>query len=230
MTGLPATGWLPAACVGVAIAVCAGPIAHRAAARAHEEVVTPTSNDSDNPPRTSGPLQPTWLLSLIGASAAVLIAARFGWSPALPAYLVLVAVTAPLSAIDLAVHKLPDRILGPAAVTTIGLLGLAEIHAGTWHGIARALTAALLLAVVFLVVAIAAGGSFGLGDVKLLALSGLYLGYLGWRQVVVGLFATFVAAAVVGVGIAIRTRRLAGSPVVLGPAILGGTLLSLLIS
>lgn len=226
MMGLPASGWLPAVCVGVVIALGAGPAAHCAAARAREEVVTPTAVDS--PPRTSGPLLPTWLLSLIGASAAVLVAVRFGWSPALPAYLVLVVVTAPLSAIDVAVHKLPDRILAPAAVVTIGLFGVAAIHAGTWHGIGRALLAALLLAMVFLVLAIAAGGSFGLGDVKLLALSGLYLGYLGWRQVVVGVFATFLVAAVVG--IAIHARRLAGTSVVLGPAILGGTLLSLLVS
>jgi leader peptidase (prepilin peptidase)/N-methyltransferase len=228
VTGLPATGWLPAACVGVAIAIGIGPAAYRAAAGAREALATTTVKDGT--PRVLGPLLPTWLLSLFGAGAGMLVAVRFGWSPVLPAYLILAAITPPLSAIDLAVHKLPDRILAPATVATSGLFGVAAMHAGTWHGIERALMAAFLLAAVFLVLAIAAGGSFGLGDVKLLALTGLYLGYSGWRQVFIGVFATFLIAALAGIGIAIHARRLVGTSVALGPAILSGTLLSLLVS
>jgi leader peptidase (prepilin peptidase)/N-methyltransferase len=154
---------------------------------------------------------------------------RVGWSVELPAYLVLVAVTAPLTAVDLTVRKLPDRLLVPAAAAAIGLLAVAAVREGTWHAVGRALLAALLLAVIFLALAIAAGGSFGLGDVKLLAVSGLYLGYLGWRQVVAGVFATFLIAALAGVGVAIHTRQFAATTIALGPAILGGTLVSLLV-
>ena len=67
----------------------------------------------------------------------------------------------------------------------------------------------------------------GFGDVKLAALLGLYLGWLGWSSVAVGAFAGFLLGGVVGVAL-IVARRGAGrkSRIPFGPFMLAGAFLA----
>ena len=97
-----------------------------------------------------------------------------------------------LVALDLACHRLPDIVTVPtAAVLVVGLL-LASVETGSWSGLGRALLAGLILGAVFLVLALISPRSLGLGDVKLAALLGLFLGWFGWPAVAVGVIATFL--------------------------------------
>jgi leader peptidase (prepilin peptidase) / N-methyltransferase len=107
----------------------------------------------------------------------------------------LVLVLVPCAVIDLRRRIIPNRITGPAAVAAL-VLGLV-LDAGhepgrlLWAGIAGGF---LLLA------ALANPAGMGMGDVKLVAVMGLFLG----PPVVVALLLALLASAVVGVGIAVR--------------------------
>ena len=47
----------------------------------------------------------------------------------------------------------------------------------------------------------------GSGDVRVAVLLGLFLGWLGWGEVVLGIFAGFVLGAVIGVGLVLAGVR-----------------------
>jgi leader peptidase (prepilin peptidase)/N-methyltransferase len=69
-------------------------------------------------------------------------------------------------------------------------------------------------------------GGVGFGDTKLAGVLGLYLGWIGWDTVLLGLVAGFVVGAAVAVVLLIR--RLAGwrTDFAFGPALLLGALVA----
>lgn len=223
MTPLPAHGWVPAALLGAAATAATSPYARRAAYRAREAVlaVSPAS------PR-AGAVPPTWALALAGALAGTLVGVGIGWSASLPAYLVLAVSATPLSATDMAAYRLPDSILYPAGAAALALLTTASAAGGTWTSLWRCLLAAALLGTGFLLLALIATGQLGLGDVKLSALIGMWLGYQGWRHLATGIIAAFSFAALF-----ILARRAArgaagSGPIPLGPFLCAGAVAALL--
>ncbi|MFL6130506.1 MAG: prepilin peptidase [Mycobacteriales bacterium] len=125
------------------------------------------------------------------------VGASTGAGPQLPAYFWLGAVGLTLAVIDLDCRRLPDRLTLPSYPVGLALLAVP----GDWDALLRAALAALVVGGAALLLALAApGGGLGLGDVKLLGLVGLFLGWLGWGQVVLGVAAGFgigsLAAAV----------------------------------
>ncbi|MFF1382476.1 prepilin peptidase [Arthrobacter sp. NPDC058288] len=137
--------------------------------------------------------------ALTGALSA-LLASRFGISWDLPAYIVLAVLGVQLSRIDIAQKLLPNRIVLFLLLAGTTLLCIAAAAAPEWGALLRAVVSAAILFVVYLILAIISPNGIGMGDVKLAAPLGLYLGYLGWTQLfyggtlgfVVGGFATFV--------------------------------------
>jgi len=224
MTALPAPGAAAAALLGALLAAATAPHASRAAQTVRATVL---AEPGGGEAQRVGSVLPTWALALLGAAAGALVGVRFGWSEQLPAYLVLSAVTAPLVAIDLAAHQIPDRLLTPAAGLALILLAAASAYDDRWQPFIRALLAALLLATVFLAVATAAAGGFGLADVKFSVLMGLWLGYQAWSTVALGIFAAFLLAAVVGCALLISGRLARGGHLVLGPFLVAGTMIAL---
>ena len=67
----------------------------------------------------------------------------------------------------------------------------------------------------------------GFGDVRLSAVLGLALGYLGWGPVMVGLYGAFLAFSVPGLLVALLRgdRRVLKAAYPFGPFLLGGALL-----
>jgi leader peptidase (prepilin peptidase)/N-methyltransferase len=132
-----------------------------------------------------------------------------------------------LGSVDLAVHRLPDRVTYPAfVVCAMALAGDAAVL-GTWWSLVRAGVAA---AVAFLVAAGAAAlapDALGLGDVKLLGLLGLVLGWFGWGMLFTGVFLGLLVGAIVSV-VLLATRR-AGwrTAIPFGPPLLAGAVLAL---
>lgn len=127
----------------------------------------------------------------------VAVAARFGLSWELPAYLYLAAVAVALAAIDLDVMRLPDRIVLPSYGISLVLLAPAVIAEHSWRAGVRGLIAAGLLYALYWVLAVLPKGMGG-GDLKLAPLLGLYLGWLGWSSVWVGAFSGFLLGGVAG--------------------------------
>lgn len=153
------------------------------------------------------------------AALFVAVAARFGWSWPLPAYLYLAAVAIALALIDLDVKRLPDAIVLPSYSVGLLLLVPAMIAEHSWTAGTRGLiAAAVLYAGFFLLSRFGMGG----GDVKLAALLGLYLGWLGWSSVAVGLFSGFMLGGAFAVALVIARRAGRKSRVPYGPFLLAG--------
>nr|WP_296070446.1 A24 family peptidase [uncultured Actinoplanes sp.] len=165
---------------------------------------------------------------LVEAGTAVLfvaVAARFGWSWELPAYLYLAAIAVALAAIDLDVMRLPDRIVLPSYGVAVALLAPAVIAGHGWAAATRGLAGAALLFAFYFVLMILPRG-MGFGDVKLSGLLGLYLGWLGWSSMLVGAFAGFLIGGVIGVLLMLLRRAGRRSRIPFGPAMLAGAFLA----
>lgn len=125
-----------------------------------------------------------------------LVVARFlnagslAWS--VPAYLYLAAIAVALALIDVDTHRLPDAIVLPSFVVIVVLLGAASAVAEDWSRFSAAILGGLALFGLYAVMVIAYPKGMGLGDVKLAAVLGLALGWLGWGPLAVGAFAAFL--------------------------------------
>jgi leader peptidase (prepilin peptidase)/N-methyltransferase len=156
----------------------------------------------------------------------VLVVLRFGLSWELPAFLALAVVAVLLTLVDLRHHLLPDRVVLPGLGAGAALLAVAAAAEPAWPALLRAVLGAVALFLAFLVLALISPGGLGMGDVKLAALLGLYLGWLGWPAVLVGAAAAFVVQALVALVLLAARRVGRRSDLPFGPSMLVGTALA----
>jgi leader peptidase (prepilin peptidase)/N-methyltransferase len=112
----------------------------------------------------------------------------------------------------------------------ISLLALAAVIEHDGGGLLRAMLGSLALGAGFLVLALVRPGQLGGGDVKLAALAGLALGWLGWPAVTVAAVLGFSLSAVVSLALLAARRVSLSSAVCFGPFLLGGALMATLAS
>jgi leader peptidase (prepilin peptidase)/N-methyltransferase len=168
---------------------------------------------------------------LVEAGCGVLfaaVAARFGSSWALPAYLVLTAALLAISIIDLEHFIVPDRITAPLTVSALALLGLAAVADGNGWRFGRMLLGGVAFFAFLLVLNLLYPRGMGMCDVKLSFSLGLYLGWLGWGQVFLGGFLAFLLGALVGVGLIATGIKGRKDFVPFGPFLALGTLITIL--
>jgi leader peptidase (prepilin peptidase) / N-methyltransferase len=184
---------------------------------------------------------PAWLTALVGAAACGALAwaldptrrapdggAAGAWL-VLAAFLLVAVAGVLLAAIDLACLRLPDLIVGPAFGGALVLLGTAAALTGGWGDLLRAGSAALVLAGGYLVLALLPGANLGLGDVKLCLPLGLLLGWLGWGAVLLGAVLPHLINGPVALGLLIAGRAGRKTALPLGPALLAGALLAVVV-
>lgn len=145
----------------------------------------------------------------------------------LVAFLSLMAISIALAIIDLETGRLPNRIVVPGYVVGGLLLGAAALLADdpTRIGLAAAGAAGLFL--FYLAVALVRPGGMGMGDVKLAGVIGLFLGWLGLAEFVVGAVAAFLVGGVAAIVLLARGRS-RGSAMPFGPSMLAGAWLGIL--
>ena len=165
---------------------------------------------------------------LVEALTALLVALtvlRSGLTCELPAFLLLAVVGVLLAVVDLQHRLLPNRVVLPSLAAGTALLLVPALADGAWDGLLRAVLGAAALFAVYLSLALVSPGGLGMGDVKLAALLGLYLGWLGWGAVVLGALAGFVVQALVAL-VLLATRRIGlRGELPFGPAMLAGAAL-----
>ncbi|SOE02943.1 prepilin peptidase [Blastococcus haudaquaticus] len=172
----------------------------------------------------------TPVLEVVAAGLLALLGLRFGWSADVPAWAWFAAVGLLLSVIDLREQLLPNRVLLPGgAVAALLLVGAAAAD-DAWPALLRAVLASALCFGVLLVLALIAPSGLGMGDVKLAALMGLVLGWLGWPVVVLGFLLGFLLQAVVGLVLLALRRAGRRTDLPFGPALLVGALAAVLLS
>jgi leader peptidase (prepilin peptidase)/N-methyltransferase len=138
------------------------------------------------------------------------------------AFLYLGAISTALALIDLDVHRLPNKIVLPAYVVGIVLLGAASAIEGDWGQLLRAAIGMASLYALYLVLHLARPGGMGFGDVKLAGVLGLFLGWLGWGQLAVGAFGAFVLGGVFSVALLVLRLATRKSGIPFGPWMLAG--------
>ena len=139
-----------------------------------------------------------------------------GWLT-LVAFLMLTAVSIALALIDIDTHRLPDVIVLPALVAGILLLGAAAVLRGDMMALIGAGVGGAALFVFYLLLAVIKPGGMGFGDIKLAAVLGLFLGFLGWGNLLVGVFAAFLFGALFGIALMIARRAGRKSGIPFGP-------------
>ena len=136
---------------------------------------------------------------------------------AMIAFLYLGSISIALALIDLDTHRLPNAIVLPAyAVGAILLTGAAlGLHDPAALGRAAIGLGAMFL--LYLALALARPGGMGLGDVKLAGVLGMFLGFLGWGELVVGAFAAFVLGGLFGIALLLSRRATRRTGIPFGP-------------
>jgi leader peptidase (prepilin peptidase)/N-methyltransferase len=197
--------------------VALGPWLARVAARlaAREESVRPG-------------LARTAAITVVFAALLCGAVALTGWRPATAALAWAAGAAVVLGAVDLASHRLPDRVTYPAAAFCAAAFLVDAAVLDSWGALVRSLAAAAIAFGVPYAVAAIAPAALGFGDVKLLGLLGLLLGWFGWGVLLVGVFLGLLVGAVVSLAL-LATRR-AGWRTALpfGPPLLLGAVLALL--
>lgn len=172
-----------------------------------------------------------WQAAIACAAAGFAVGHRLGNDPAVPVFLVFALACVVLAFVDLAVRRLPDLLTAPLAALGVVGLGTAAYLGRDMGPLVRGLIAAALGGGVFLALAWARpdDAGMGLGDAKLAAVLGLFLGYLGWRTLILGVFAGTLSAAVfamVMIGLGRMSRK---STLAFGPFLILGALVAVLV-
>jgi leader peptidase (prepilin peptidase)/N-methyltransferase len=166
------------------------------------------------------------LVELTTAVLFGLIAARFGLTPELVAFLYLGALGVALTAIDLDVRRLPNALTLPAYPVVVGLLAVASwAGPGGWPMVQGLIGAAVLLLLYF---ALFLAGGMGLGDVKFAGVLGFALGWLGWPELVVGTALGFAYGGIVSLVLLARGSAGRKSRIPYGPYLVAGGLTAVL--
>lgn len=157
---------------------------------------------------------------LVEIGTAVLFAvnaARFGVDAALPAFLVFGAALIAITAIDLDLYIVPNRIVYPTLFSAASLLLLAAAVDGEWASAREAAVGGAASFGVFLLIHLISPAGMGFGDVRLSGVIGMMLGWIGLSHVAVGFFLAFLSASVVGVILMVAGLRDRKGHVPFGP-------------
>jgi leader peptidase (prepilin peptidase)/N-methyltransferase len=185
----------------------------------------------------ANPIFSTRVLLLLAAIVVALgagVVGLYGLTVTALAYLFFVVVGVWLSAVDIRLRILPNRVVVPATGIGLVLLLAATTIDGAsegWEGVAqnalRVVIGGVVLFGVFLVLALISPRGLGMGDVKFAGFVGIYLASDGWRTLLVGAAAGFVGAAIVGVVLLILRRTTLGASIPFGPMMFLGALVAL---
>ncbi|SLK01479.1 prepilin peptidase [Arthrobacter sp. P2b] len=148
---------------------------------------------------------------------------RLGIGLTLPAFIFLAALGVQLARIDVALHLLPNPLVLMLLTGGFALFLMPGLLNKQADDLIRAVLGAVILFAGYVILGIISPGGIGMGDVKLAAPVGLYLGYLGWSQLLYGGLLGFILNGLVSVVLLSRKGRNKASEVAHGPSMLGAT-------
>ena len=166
-------------------------------------------------------------LASLGAGA--LLGAATGWDWPLVWLVPLVPVAVALSYVDWHTRLLPRLVVLPATLATVVAMVAVGLATGRQDALVQALLAMVVVRSVFWLLWFVRSAGMGFGDVRLAALVGLVLGWVGWGAVAIGVWVGFVAFAVPGLLLAVvrRDRALLRQAFPFGPFMAAGALFGL---
>jgi leader peptidase (prepilin peptidase)/N-methyltransferase len=169
--------------------------------------------------------------SSLAAAAGALVGGAVGLEWPLLFLLPLVPVGVALGIVDLRTHLLPTVVVRPALAGVAVLAAASALLDDDLAALVRGGVAAAVVFGFFFALWWVHPAGMGYGDVRLSAVLGLALGYLGWPELVTGIYAGFLAFAVPGLLLAVlrRERRVLKEPYPFGPFLMVGALAGLVV-
>ena len=170
-----------------------------------------------------------WKTSL----ATAVVGAVLGWAVGLETPLLFLAYLAPvgvaLSVVDWRTRLLPRLVVRIATLVALLLVVAVGLATGETDALVRALVGMVAVRSFFWVLWSVTSAGMGFGDVRLAALVGLVLGWVGWGALAIGVWAGFVLFSLPGLLLAMarRDRSLLRKPFPYGPFMLLGALAGL---
>ena len=134
-----------------------------------------------------------------------------------------------MARIDIVHHLLPNRLVGPLLAAGFALLGCAALASGAAGDLLRGVAGSAILFFFYIILALTSKNGLGMGDVKLAAPLGLYLGYLGWSQLFYGGALAFVAGGLASAVLIAKNRGNKPREVAYGPSMLAAGLAVILL-
>jgi prepilin signal peptidase PulO-like enzyme (type II secretory pathway) len=123
---------------------------------------------------------------------------------------------------DVKHYLIPDAVLFPAIIVTIGYQLIFNLHFFLYTSLWASLGATVFFTAIFLV---SRGAWMGFGDCKLAILLGLMLGFPG---ILVGLFLAFFLGAIIGLFVMVLKKKGLKSELPFAPFLITGTFIALL--
>jgi leader peptidase (prepilin peptidase)/N-methyltransferase len=161
--------------------------------------------------------------ALLFAATVVVVGVRW----VLPAYLWFAGVTLVLLLTDLDHQRIPNRILYPGATVATVLLAFGALGDGATTAFFRAVAGGALYFTVLFLVALAARGGFGFGDVKLAFLLGEFLAYRSWGVLWAGVFLAVFIGGLAALALLLTRRKGRKEAIPFGPALVLGAWLAI---
>ena len=139
-----------------------------------------------------------WRTALASGLVAAVLAASVGWSWSLLFLLPLAPIGVTLALVDWRTTLLPTRVIAPTyAVTIVGVL-LAALAEHSRDGLVHAAIGWAVMGGIFFVLWFIYPRGLGYGDVRLSGVLGIALGYLGWPELLTGVYGAFLLGGVGG--------------------------------
>jgi leader peptidase (prepilin peptidase)/N-methyltransferase len=156
-------------------------------------------------------------IMFVGALLGAATANTFGFTLQLFAYGLMIAMALEQTLTDFCTHRLARGVTMRAALAGGPLLTLAAINIDETARIATMFGAFIATLVFFLVLSFMSKGGIGSGDVRLAPVLAMFLGWLSWQHVYIGLASGFIlggiwAFALIVTGKASRSSRIAFGP------------------
>lgn len=165
--------------------------------------------------------------ALAAAAGSVVAAWHLGSAAVLAAWVYLSVVGVLLGLVDWRTRLLPTAVIAPSYAVVAAILAIASGVDGSWDNAVRAALGWLAAGGFFFALWLVHPRGLGYGDVRLSGLLGMALAWLGWAELVVGIYAAFCLGAVGGALLALL-RLVDRRRYPFGPFMLLGALVGLL--
>ncbi len=172
-----------------------------------------------------------WKAAVAAGVSAAFVGLATGWDWPLLVLLPLVPISVALAVVDWRTRLLPTWVIGPTyvlTVVTVLLSWLLDGDLGEPAPLLRALVGWLVAGGLYLLLWVVYPRGMGYGDVRLSGILGLALGFLGWPELVVGIYGGFLLGGVLG-GLLALLRRVDRKGYPFGPFMLLGALVGVVL-
>ena len=190
-----------------------------------EEVADPEPVEPKEPYADIGALPGlAWKTALASGVCAAALGLVFGWNISLLVVLPLVPVSVALTVIDWRTRLLPTRLIAPAyAVTVVAVLVAWLVDGRDLHDLERTALGWLVYGGMFFLLWFVYPRGLGYGDVRLAGVLGLALGWVGWAELLLGIWSGLLLGGILGglLSLVLRRRDYPFGPFMLLGALLG---------